>query len=564
MLKLKRRPMAVLSQSILLIAGMTATGLAADGPHVGPNVRVNDPQQAFPVDFQTRTTTTLGASDDGQRLLAGWEDFRGLCGPPSNQACPPEDPAGIVGFGFSVDGGITWTDGGAVPGVGTDLIYGHPWIDSGVVGGHGDHGGGHDRNHDDHGDRSRETFFLASRLRDGATGVPRGFSVHRGHFAAGNFTFDDGQAITPATTEAYTRPAIAASKDGSNAAYVVAIHSIGICNIPFAGLGQVEVYRSHDGGDSWQGPAVVSPEPAEVTDPNDPLCGLEGPEQVAPAPAIGPNGEVYVIWQYGPNFQIDRPSAYLSAIDFSRSLNGGQTFSAPHRLVDIFANRNNQPVGYAKSRMNDQPRIAVAQSGPHRGRIYVAFYQPVQLVTTDNTAQSLVSTQIYMMHSDNQGVTWSTPRTIGAPVPATRVKRFWPTVSVRPDGTVDVVYLESQEVQLNPDPTVVGCNVPIGGGPRRIGPATSLVDTYLLQSRDGDDTWGTPIRISSATTNWCLANYRLPGTQNLSNLGDYIGSASAGDRTFAVWPDARNSFIDVFFGSVEGKSGHDDDHGHGH
>lgn len=540
MVGLKRLSVAVLCPSVLLLAGMTATALAANGPQVGPNVQVNDPQQLFPAGFQTRSTTTLGASEDGQRLLAGWEDFRGLCGPPSNQACPPESPAGLSGFGFSVDGGLTWTDGGAVPPVGTKLTAGHPWIDT-----NGEENGG-------------ETFFFASRLRS-ATGGPLGASIHRGHFGAGNFVFDDAHTLDPSgPSSGFTRPAIAVDKNGSGAAYVVVIDSIGICNIPFAGLGQVEVFRSHDGGDSWQGPAVVSPDPAEVTDPLDPLCGIEGPEQVAPVPAIGPNGEVYVIWQFGPNFQTDRPSAYFSAIDFSRSLDGGQTFDAPQRLVDINGNRNNQPVGYAKSRMNDQPRIAVATTGNHRGRIYVTFYQPVQPVTTPNNVQSLVSTQIFLMYSDDQGVTWSTPKTLGPQVPATRVKRFWPTVSVRPGGDVDIVYMESQEVQLNPNPAVIGCDVPIGGGPRRRGPASSLVDTYLLQSRDGGDTFGAPVRVSSQTTNWCLMNYRLPGTLTLSNFGDYIGSASTGNRTFAVWPDGRNGVVDVFFAEVKGKTtGHD-------
>jgi hypothetical protein len=550
MLLLKGRWIAVLSQSVLLVAGMAGASLAADGPHAGPNVQVNDPQELFPAGLQTRSTTTLGASADGQRLLAGWEDFRGQCGPPANQPCPPEDPSGISGFGFSVDGGITWTDGGAVPPVGTAKTYGHPWIDNGIFGGQGDHGG-----------QPREVFFLASRLRDGTVGTPLGVSVHRGHFAAGNFTLDDGQTINPPSANAaFTRPAIAVSKDGSGAAYVVLIDSIGICNIQFAGLGQVEVYRSHDGGDTWQGPAVVSPDPAEVTDPDDPLCGLEGPEQVSPALAIGPKGEVYVVWQYGPNFQTDRPTAYLSAIDFSRSLNAGKTFSAPLRLADINANRNNQPVGYAKNRMNDQPRIAVALSGRHQGRVYVTFYQPVQTVTTANTAQSLVSTQIFLTFSDDRGQTWSTPKTLGPPVPATGIKRFWPTVSVRPNGDVDVVYLESREVQLNPNPAVVGCDVPIGGGPRRTGPASSLVDTYLIQSGDGGETFGAPIRISSVTSNWCTANYHLPGTTNLSNFGDYLGSASAGNRTFAVWPDDRNGVIDVFFGEVQDRGGHGHDH----
>ena len=547
MIPLKRFWVSVLPLSVLLIAGSTSAGRAESGPHVGPNVQVNAPQELFPAGLQTRSSTTLGASEDGQRLLAGWEDFRGQCGPPANLPCPPEDPSGLTGFGFSVDGGITWTDLGAVPPIGNAQDAGHPWIDRGIFGGQGQHGG-----------QPRETFFLVSRQRDSTTGVFLGLSVHRGQFSAGNFTFDDAQSIDPPNANAtLSRAAIAASKDGSGAAYIVESSLIGTCNIPFFGLGQIEVFRTHDGGDTWQGPVVVSPDASEVTDPNDPNCDLlEGPEQTASAIAIGPKGEVYVVWQFGPNLQIDRPTAYLSALDFSRSLDGGKHFSARQRLVNINSNRNNQPVGYAKSRMNDQPRIAVAQSGKHQGRIYVTFYQPVQEVTTPNTAQSLVSTQSFLTYSDDHGQTWSAPQTLGPPVPPTGVKRFWPTPSVRPNGDLDIVYLESKEVQLNPDPTVVECDVPIGGGPRRTGPAVSLVDTYLIQSGDGGATFGAPIRISSQTSNWCTANYHLPNSLSLSNFGDYIGTASAGNRTFALWPDDRNGVIDVFFGDVQDRGGH--------
>lgn len=517
------------------IAGMSGGVLAAvghDSPQVGPNVQVNDPQQLPPNDFPTRSTISLGASGDGQRLLAGFEDYRGLCGAPfNNPACTPENPSGLSGFSFSTDGGNSWTDAGAIAPIGTAVAVGHPAVD--VM---------------RQGEREDETFLYASRLQD-ANGTPLGVGIERGHFAAGTFVWDDAHVLSPPSVNAaFSRQEIATAKDGSGAAYVIESDSIGICNVPTAGFGQIEAWRTHDGGDTWEGPVVVSPETAEIQDPNDPLCGSSGFFQVASTVAVGPQGEVYVAWQYGAHLDSNGVFSSLSTIDFSRSLDGGRTFDPPRHLVDINSNRANQPVAYAKSRMNDQPRIAVATTGKHRGRIYVGYYQPVAPVSTPITFQSLVSTQSYLVYSDDQGRTWSAPHILGPPVPSTGVKRFWPTIGLRPNGDVEIAYLESHEVQLDPDPTVVECNMPTGAG-RRIGPATSLIDTYLVQSRDGGVTFGPPVRVSSQTGNWCPIHFTF-AFGLLSNLGDYFGIATGGDKTFLAWPDARNGFADVFFAAV--------------
>jgi hypothetical protein len=536
---------------MVLLLGSAAIALADGGPRVGPNVQVNDPQQPFPLDFPTRSSTSIAAGADGQNLLVGFEDFRGLCGPPANRACPPESPSGLSGFAFSTDGGLTWTDGGALPLIGSQSTAGHSRVDVMPLG--GDDGKLLRRD-----DRPDEIFFYASRMRDATLGTPLGVGIHRGHFSAGTFTWDDAHLLNPPTVnQGFSRHALATAKDGSGAAYVIETDSTGICNVPLAGLGQIEVYRTHNRGDSWQGPVVVSPDAADSHDPNDPNCGASGVLQVATEVAVGTRGEVYVAWQYGPRVNLDGSIEAFAAIAFSRSLNGGLTFDPPRFLVNINANQFNPPVGYGKNRMNDQPRLAVALSGEHRGRLYLGYNEPVQPVLVAPTQQSLVSTRSFLLYSDDQGRTWSTPQPLGPPVPPTGVKRFWPTITVRPGGEVDVAYLESQEVQLNPNPSVVECSMPIGGA-RRIGPAVSLIDAFLLQSRDGGATFGPPLRISSETTNWCTVNY-LFGSVLLSNLGDYFDLTSTGNRTFIVWPDGRNGFADVYFAAVEGKA--NGDHG---
>ena len=548
--------------ALLLIAvwgvGMAAGPLAADGgPRVSADVRVNAPQQLFPNDNPTRSTTTIAASSDGQNLLVGFEDFQGVCGPPLGLACPPPSPPGVVGFSFSTDGGRSWTDGGAPFPIGATITQGHPWADRLAAHGDDDHGddgeNGHDGDHD--------TYFLSTVLQNATTSRILGLGVYRGHFGAGTFAFDNAKTIFPANAgDLYTRAALAAAKDGHPDAYVALVNIDEICGVPFAGFGQIEVFRTHDGGATWAGPAVVSPETAAILDPNDPQCGNQGFLQVAPAVAIGPHGEVYVVWQYGPEFLLNGTITATDSIAFSRSVDGGQTFSAPALIAGLNDMRANPPVGLGQNRMNDQPRLAVATSGAHRGRIYVTMFPAVSPVAVAATAQSVVSSQAYLIFSDDLGATWSAPSALAPPVPPTGVKRLWPTVSVRPGGAVDVVYLESQEVA-----TGTRCSVPIGPVAKRTGPASSLVDTFWVQSRDGGSSFGPPVRVSSQTSNWCTAPYRF-ATSLLANFGFYIGSTSVGDRTFAVWPDdGSGGPIDVLFATIQGHQEgdeHDDSHGH--
>lgn len=557
-----RSPRALLAV-LGLAAAVAASPVAADGGHGGGNgnnppkppkvslnVRVNAPQQAMPAGNPGRNTSSIVSSKNGNQLLAGFENLQGLCGPPIGLACTPNSPSGLSAFAISTDGGATWADGGALPGVGSALTAGHPWVDriarrdekSLVL--------KHDDDDDDDGPADRKDVYLyVSRLNDATTAAGAGLGVYRGHFEHGAFVWDDVQVLTSATNpnDFYSRQALVASKRGDGKAYIVQSNILELCGFIQGGLGQIEVFRTDDFGATWQGPVVASPDTIPVKDPNDPACGTSGFLQVASAPALGPNGELYLVWQYGPELFPDGSLALTSRIAFTRSLDGGRTFSPVTFVTSLNAMRNNPPVGYAKNRMNDQARIAVAQSGRYKGRIYVTYSQSVTPVNSAVTAQSTVSSQVYVTYSDNKGATWSAPAPIAPAVSATGIKRFWPTVSVREEGGVDVVYLESLEI-----PTGTNCSVAVNRTARRTGPASSLVDTFLVQSGDGGQTFGAPVRVSSATSNWCNAPYVFGGFL-VSNAGDYIGTQSVKKLTHATWPDDRNTFMDLFFAEIKSK-----------
>jgi len=150
----------------------------------------------------------------------------------------------------------------------------------------------------------------------------------------------------------------------------------------------------------------------------------------------------------------------------------------------------------------------------------------------------LVSTQVFLQFSDDHGVTWSSAIPLAPAPPATGVKRWWPVVSVQPGGVVNAVYYESRETEA----AGIVCNVPLGGGLRRVGTVSSLVDTFWTQSTDGGATFRPRLRMTTATSNWCTTASNIR-----PNFGDYIASTSGGNRVLATWADGRNGVPDAFY-----------------
>src|SRR5712692_8336345 len=329
---------SALSASDLIDPSSTSsiTGIGRP-PRVGPNVQVNAAQQAFPNGLLGRSETTVTGNNDGNFLVAGFNDAQGFCGAPFGVACTPQSPSGLSGYAFSSDGGRTWTDGAAPPLFSNVFTRGDPWLDI----------GGFDN----------ATFFYANLAVDATTGADLGVSVHRGHFSGSTFSWSDVRVFNApnAPNDFYDKEAIATAKDGSGAAYVSVTNFI-------------ELWRTTDGGNTWQGPVIAGPDQTFITDPSNSSCGLAGVLQQSSVPAIGPHGEVYAAWQFGPALGVAStdPRSTHADIVVARSLDGGVTFAPPVSVAKIKSLRNDPPVAYNRDRINDHPRIAVATTGINR------------------------------------------------------------------------------------------------------------------------------------------------------------------------------------------------------
>jgi hypothetical protein len=523
-----------LDSADLAAVAASASPAPLGGRHGGSNVQVSQDQDPAANLRSGASELSLAATSDGRRLVAGWNDGEGFAFAPF---VPDQPPLGLSGYGFSSDSGRSWTDGGAPPigdaiafGPGTQgrsatgnyVTRGDPWLD----------------------ENGRGDFYYANLAvwEDDAEIPPAGVSIHRGSFRGRNFSLDDPVLIQSPNypNDFLDKEALAVDRVGRQTALYVSLTNFEeVCDLPFFGFGTIEMYRSLDGGATWAR-TVIQPDETIITDPADPDCGLDGVVNQGSAPAVGPNGEVYVTWERG----ISAPNAGGSVlpratIAFASSTDRGATFTAPSEVASICSGDNDEPAAYNRTSSNDFPRIAVAQSGRHRGRIYLT-YQDCSAASGD--APFGADTDVYVTFSDDRGATWSTPRPVHGV--ADGHQQFWPIVSVGDDGDVDVTYYQMDDVNVTPDPNDIECSVRTGGTLEepelKESTLTTFSDVFAVRSTDGGRTWRQPERLTDVTTNWCAAT---PLNSIIPNFGDYNTSLSRRDDVLATWADGRNAGI---------------------
>jgi hypothetical protein len=412
--------------------------------------------------------------------------------------------AGLSGYGWSADGGQTWTDGGAPFVIGNTIIRGDPSLD---VGG-----------------RSNDTFYYANLGIDSTGGAGDGMTVHSGSFKGNTFSWNNGVLIAPANgqNDFLDKELLAADKRrGSDDVYVSVTNFIEVGGIPQFGFGQIEVYTSTDGAASFGGASIVQPDETISVPANTGIVNQGS------MPAVGPEGNVYVTWERG---WLDPLSGggVSPEIRVATSTDGGASWSpvvpagspSGANLVGtvvskICSSALFPPAGYNRGTTNDFPRIAVANSGPDRGRVYVA-YQDCRVANGGTGGPGHPDTDIYVAYSDDAGVTWNTGLVAGG-----SNIQFWPTISIQPGGNVDVTWYEQTA-------------------------GTPLVDVIWSQSIDGGVSWENPVTITEVQTNWATTF-----SNNVPNFGDYNTAVSTGDRLYATWADGRNGIPDVFFSKIQ-------------
>jgi hypothetical protein len=227
--------------------------------------------------------------------------------------------------------------------------------------------------------------------------------------------------------------------------------------------------------------------------------------------AVGPTGDVYAVWAIYDDW--DGGQTDEEAIGFAKSTNGGATWQAPSRILEIqgirawwtHKNSNGGPV-----RVNGFPVMAVDRSGgPHHGHIYVVWA---------NKGSGSDLADILLSKSTNGGLTWSTPVRVNND--NTTYDQWMPWITVSPLGRITVTFFDSRSD-----------NSP---------PVNQLTEVWIAQSTNGGQTFEN-LRVSDVA----FMPMGIPNTAN-GYMGDYLGVTSKAGTAYSCWADNRTGIYQVY------------------
>lgn len=415
-------------------------------PSSPENIRVNDPT----LDSADRTQSGTTAVAAGDRLVISFNNSAGI----SN--------GNISGYAYSRDGGKSWRQG-FIP-----TYVGGANLGSGVLTIAPDGSFLHACVAED---RDGIVSIAVSRSRDGGQSWSR--PVNASSSAAGQNVFHDKPWITADR-----------SSDSFNSNRVFVVWTT---LLQSSGKTRIQLARSKDGREFKKAQIIAE--------------SSQGSFVQAPTVAVGPRGEVYIVWLEG---EFGR-----SQLKLAKSVDGGKTFGGP-TVIAGFVNPAFPANGIFDA--NSFPSLAVDTSRrASRGHVYVVY-----AARPDNRADRA---DAYLLRSTDGGSNWSAPYRLNDDTGI--AEQMLPSVAVTDDGAVGASWYDRRNDPIN----------------------LSLLDIYATVSTDGGTTFLPNKRITTA--NWPL----VPTPFNLRGgyHGDYHQLGVDGRRFIFNWADDRNgSDSDVY------------------
>ena len=428
-------------------------------PTLEAAVRLGSVSSQFPMFRVNQDTTALPQNEPHVRIsrtnrdnmVAAWRDFRKGASPPFRQ----------VGIGHTTDGGRTWTERLFVDTVASRTRQSDPSV---AVDGEGN-------------------FYVCILSFDPIEFNGNALLVVKS--TDGGKTFLPQVAAIENVSNVFEDRQIMWVDDDTLSPHAGNVY-VSWTRFPQFEQSFILLARSTDGGQSFEPPVRIS----------------EGTSVQGSMPTSGPDGEVYVVWEW---FDFES-----GVIRIDKSFDGGATFSTH---VDVAPAPYIPGPGIFSGGISvfEYPTAAVDRTtGPRRGHVYVSW--------ADYTANDA---DIWLSRSADGGGTWSTPVRVNDDSVANGKNQFFQWIAVDDSGWVNLVFFD-----------------------RRNDPDSLFVDVYLAQSRDGGQTF---------------ENYRLTDTSfdpriNYNRdvrIGDYLGIDAHDGRIVPIYTTTHLGSQDVFVSVID-------------
>ena len=283
---------------------------------------------------------------------------------------------------------------------------------------------------------------------------------------------------------------IAADPARPNRLYATWVQARDVGNLKFTAPGNpVQAARSDDGGATWR----------RATRVNAPARG----RSIAPVPAVGGGGELYVLFLDLGGDRLDYEGAHEGfggppypgrfTLVLARSRDGGASWE--ESVVDDGI----VPIGRFVPFLPPFPALAVDRGS---GRVHVAFHD-----------RRLGSPDVWLWSLREGDDGWGEPVRVNDTARDDGSSQYLPQLAVAPGGRLDVVYYD-----------------------RRRDPRDVRTDVALQSSHDGGMTFGRSLRLTARAFD---SRIGFGSERGMPQLGSRIGLASGRGETLAVWADTR-------------------------
>lgn len=251
----------------------------------------------------------------------------------------------------------------------------------------------------------------------------------------------------------------------------------------------IRAARSDDGGRTWSRPVTVNP-PARM-------------RAIAPAPAVGPEGQLYVIYLDLGDDVLDYEGGHGGR--------GGDPYPGSWDLV--MARSTDRGETWSESLIEDElvpterfiaftppfPSLAVDQRS---GRVYSAFHDGRR-----------GNPDVYVWTLAPGERAWSAPVRVNDSAKKDDGSQLLPKLSIAPDGRLDVLYYD-----------------------RRADPRDRMTEASLQSSFDGGRSFLPRLRLSDRPFD---SRIGYGSERGMPDLGGRIGLISTRERALGTWTDTR-------------------------